>query len=504
MARRLRGWGRAWNQHFTRPLSHLLTGSWRRCRLWFRGVTFRLFLQGLPALLAGVGLIVLAAFSLTAPAHEVESRYLEQGRAAYRAGEYALAMTCFERVCAQNPERPEVLYELALTAEALGQTERTRLVMRQLAPPDRQGYGEAHLWFAVRTLQITPETKALRQIALAHLLRALQGEVKNRELAHGLLGSVYWAEGQPDLAEPYLLRAARTLPEFRVPLAQLYYARGNLESARAQAQSAIKVFQGRVKTNVYDHAARVHWMRAVLVLRQFEEAVTILEGGWNTTKAPLYKQALAQVYADWCDYQVQVKGEKAQDQLGLVEKGLANDPTNLVLVNRLLAAATAKGPDADKARAALQGLLTDGKAQGVAHFALGVDAWQRGDKKQAGVYWKQAYQLAPHLIEVANTLAMHLADADPPDLPRALQIINQVLKKTDQPNYRDTRGQIYIKMGKWEEALPDLLAAVSKTPDNPALHRRLATVYEHLDVPDLAARHRSRADQLAARSKTKG
>ena len=91
---------------------------------------------------------------------------------------------------------------------------------------------------------------------------------------------------------------------------------------------------------------------------------------------------------------------------------------------------------------------------------------------------------------------MFLATTDPPDLPRALQLINQVLEKApNEANYRDTRGRIYVKMGKWREALPDLEAALSRSANNPNLHRTLATVYERLGVPAMAAEHQSLADQ---------
>ena len=207
LSRRMRGWGRAWHLHFTVPVGQLLGASWRRTMQWCGGMKFRLFLQGLPALAAGVGLLLLTAFSLMAPAYEVETRYLEQGRIASQAKDYPLALTCFERVCAQGGDRPEVLYEMALTAEAMGQRERAALLMRQLAPLDKQGYGDAHLWHAVRLLQGT-QTATVLKAAEAHLLRALQGEVKNREFVHGLLGDVYLVTGQLDQAEEHLLKGA--------------------------------------------------------------------------------------------------------------------------------------------------------------------------------------------------------------------------------------------------------------------------------------------------------
>jgi tetratricopeptide (TPR) repeat protein len=506
LMRRTRGWGRAWQRHVTQPLGKTLAAGWNRTLAWSRGRSVRLFLQGLPALAAAVGLLVLTGLSLTAPTHEVESRYHAQGRAAFQAGDYRLAMTCFERVCAGGgDDRPEALYELALTAEAMGQMERALLIMRQLAPPDRQGYGEAHLWFAIRLQQGGVQTKEVRQARQAHLLRALQGDLKNRELAHGMLGELYLADGQLDQAEAHLARAVKSLPKYRITLAVTYELRGKRELAAAEAQAAVQFFQPRSKANLNDHGARLSWAQAVTFLKRFPEAVAILEEGWAVSRDPVFRVALGGVYTEWCNYQVIVKGEKAQDQLGLVEKGLFADPTNVALLNRLLAAVSAKGAEADQARATLRALLAGGKATAMAHFALGVDAWHRGEKQEARDHWEQAHKQAPHLTAVANNLAMFLADADPPDLPRALELINLVLEQApEEANFRDTRGQIYMKLGKWREALTDLETALGKTPAPGAgLHRRLATVYDQLGNAAMAAEHQRRAEQLAAKKQDK-
>ena len=65
----------------------------------------------------------------------------------------------------------------------------------------------------------------------------------------------------------------------------------------------------------------------------------------------------------------------------------------------------------------------------------------------------------------------------------------------DQGRFRDTRGQILAKMGRWKEALADLEAALPSAPRSTELHRTLAEVYTHLGVPGMAAEHRALAEQ---------
>jgi predicted Zn-dependent protease len=94
----------------------------------------------------------------------------------------------------------------------------------------------------------------------------------------------------------------------------------------------------------------------------------------------------------------------------------------------------------------------------------------------------------------ANNLAWLLAAGEKPDLPRALTIINQVLERwPGEPLYRETRGEILVKLQRWKDALPDLQGATVVKPDDAKLHKMLAETYEHLDAPGLAAEHRRRA-----------
>jgi hypothetical protein len=74
-------------------------------------------------------------------------------------------------------------------------------------------------------------------------------------------------------------------------------------------------------------------------------------------------------------------------------------------------------------------------------------------------------------------LAWHLSQMKPPNLPRALGLIDVVVKRWPAiSSCRDTRGQILAKMERWDEALVDLEAALPAMPQNLKLHLALADV----------------------------
>jgi predicted Zn-dependent protease len=179
----------------------------------------------------------------------------------------------------------------------------------------------------------------------------------------------------------------------------------------------------------------------------------------------------------------------------MLEKGLALDPGNADLLQRFSRLIRAGGDEGDRARAALRELAARGRATGPVHFALGLDAWEHGRPAEACLHWQEACRLDPSSLVVANNLACALAAGPDPDLTRALAAINPVVAlRPDEPRFRETRGQILAKLGRWREALIDLKAALTVYPDSPDLHWALAQTYAHLDAPAMAAEHRKRAD----------
>ena len=107
-------------------------------------------------------------------------------------------------------------------------------------------------------------------------------------------------------------------------------------------------------------------------------------------------------------------------------------------------------------------------------------------------------RLAPESPIVLNNLAWSLAFGGKPELDRALKLIDAALAKgPGDPRIRDTRGRILAKQQRWSDAIVDL-EACAKSQDGVAdFHSVIAEVYEHLNLAELAERHRRRAAELA-------
>jgi Flp pilus assembly protein TadD len=194
-----------------------------------------------------------------------------------------------------------------------------------------------------------------------------------------------------------------------------------------------------------------------------------------------------------------------ETRMDIVEKGLQFAPQNENLLLQLVRLSRFPAAGAQKAREAMARILAEGKSAGVIHFALGVDAWERGKPELAREHYALAYEAAPQMPDVANNMAMILAIGPKPDLPQALAIIQSVLKRLpDNPNYRETRGQILVRMARWPEAVADLEFALPSLASRTRTHSALAEAYTNLGSKELADQHSRLAKEVGQPPRSAG
>ncbi|MEK6233939.1 MAG: tetratricopeptide repeat protein, partial [Planctomycetales bacterium] len=179
----------------------------------------------------------------------------------------------------------------------------------------------------------------------------------------------------------------------------------------------------------------------------------------------------------------------------LLNTAVKLDPNNVVVVVALTNYSRQQDGLGEKAREQMKNMRAQGKASAVVNMILGSDHWEHGEHEKARHHWEQAYQLQPGLTDMANNLAWALIETEPKDPARALELINSALaKKPGYSAYLDTRGHVYIKLEQWREALADLEVVLRTRANYPKLHQSLALIYDQLDDPDMAARHRKQAE----------
>ncbi len=493
-----------WARRFTRSLGKLLVSPFHAFVAAWQRRQSRHLLQGSPALLLLLTFIILTMMAVTQKPNLADS-YRDDALRAMRSGKYAEAKVYFERLVELEQGQAESQYDLALILLHTKDTERATAIMDRLAPLDGGGLARAHLWKANRLLALweqtgkenhfSPEQRSelLKKIHL-HLVNAERTMASSAEV-HFSFSLYYIAIKQPEQAAKHLEKAARTKKDLYHELSQLYAQLGKQELARQAARRADSYFSEYVEANPDDENARLIWASIKTNLGDFPATLSILQQGLSLNVNGPFQQAIAQAYIVQYDRQTSPQNRNARSydparNLALLRKALDYNPNSEQALIRLIRFGERNQTDLAEAKRLLEALLATGPVPATVHLALGVKSWESNDLQKAGWHLERAYNQDEKLGVIANNLAWVLAFQAEPDLQRALRIINSVVKKwPDNPEFRDTRGQILIKLEQWEKALDDLELALASYPERAELHKNLGLVYQKLNHTKLSEHH---------------
>jgi tetratricopeptide (TPR) repeat protein len=461
----------------------------------------------LPALVVGIGALGVGVAASSVTHLDLAERYSQEAERSERGKRYERAELCAERLTRLVPGSEEYRFRLARILEAREDLQKSDSLLMPLAPLDRAGYPQAQIVVATRLMRGPFGLREARD-AEAHLRHALETEPNNSQ-AHVLLGFLYERTGRPDEAEPHLKRVVDRRPD-ALPLLIRSYAALRLDSqVTVWAEIAEKTFRQQTDDNPDDTQARLNWASARVYLKDFAGAVRVLEEGQARAKGEaIYRSALSATFLNWAEWLAKEHPDNLGGRLTLLERGLRLNPSNPALLDQFQKALAGRPAEAEATREKLRSLLSTGQAAPSLHFLLGNDAFKRGRTAEARFHWEQALKLAPEFAAVANNLAWLTVDERPDEAEQALALTNSALERLpDIPSNRiprghilGTRGHILIRLKRWKEALTDLQAGLPTSPEEPAVHRDMAEVYEALGMPEMARTFRNRAEKLAAAS----
>jgi tetratricopeptide (TPR) repeat protein len=478
-------------------------GNW-----WGRRET-RHLVRGLPSILVfGLAAFLILTCRFRSDAALAESYLLEARRNEQTSP--ATAALLLERVVSLRPADEQTLFELASMAQQAGDQTRASVLIQQLAPETGLGYFPAHLQVGRYYLARQHLSEENYRRAELHLRHA-QGLEPNDASANALLGQLYFMRGvwAPAILyfeaalDPVATGNAEPPAELQfimLLLAKAHAFNGNPERAEQLARGAHKYFTARLAVDPdHDFQSRIILADTSTFLEDYQAAAQVLADGLalQPQNAEI-RSAIARFSVAWSDAMRETRSGTRAEQLELLSKALLMDPNYAPIFDRMMRILT---DDQDEAAAAARKFLLDnvaaGKSIALSHLLLGSAAYGTEDAETAAYHLERANELLPDANIVKNNLAWFLAFNEQPDLPRALQLIDDVLRRDpDVPGFRDTRGQIYAKLGRWDEAIDDLENALSLS--EPETHLALATCYEAKGMTELARSHRSLAETAAA------
>jgi uncharacterized protein HemY len=126
--------------------------------------------------------------------------------------------------------------------------------------------------------------------------------------------------------------------------------------------------------------------------------------------------------------------------------------------------------------------------------AAGTVAAFLGEPKRAKVYLQQALKKDPRNAVALNNYAWLIIQEPDGNLNTALAAVNQAIQQAPEDSrYRETRGQIFVRLERWKEAVDDLEYAANAMPSSKEIHLSLAKAYDALGDRQLAQVHRQHA-----------
>ncbi|MEI7728647.1 MAG: tetratricopeptide repeat protein [Verrucomicrobiota bacterium] len=475
---------------FTDEFMERLT-AW--CRTWRVGFWLQLF----PAMAAGIGwLLVAVIMALHSPAR-VEARYIRMADEALAGEDYVNARMASERLLKlDSREREAHVLRLAKSLAGQGNVEMALAVATQVAPEGKPGFLPARLFIARTILGIHDANPKYLALAEKHLKQVL-AVVPDSDEAQLLLGQFYWRVRDWNQALTQLQLVYPKRPEAALKLCSVYLALNNPEEARRWAVLAAAHFQGEAQKQPKEWLPRLQWSEAELMQTQYVKALKILDEGLQLAEHKAYHQFAVRIYSEMVLNQLNQSPTNLVERLQLLQQGLAHDPQNEFLLMQLIRLTLEEGGKEGPAQMYLKQLYQNAQNKAVINYCCGMDAWRRNDLQDARVYLIGAYNRDPDNPIVANNLAYLYGFGNPPDPARGLDMIQRVVgAHPESPVFRETRGQLLVKLQKWPEAVSDLEFARRYFTNSPALFSSLAEVYQQLGKTELSRQYQRLAESM--------
>jgi tetratricopeptide (TPR) repeat protein len=499
----------------------LLQQAWAVLVAWWQIRNFRYLIQGLPALIGIIFILVITAYTLMRSDDGLQELYIRQSNDALMHADRQRAQLCLERLMqlqyAGDPRRQETQFKLARLAFEMGQYQRSRSLFTNLANPDNDdGLADAHLERAREINLRSKRTKEDLDLMEKHLRRAIKKQPDHKAV-NALLGILLAERGRPDEAIQFLQKSDPTDVQARLVLGRIYRQQGNQVQANLYIEPVIDYLRSMAGGEIDDIRYRTTLAQALMQVDEFEQAVQVLETAYSMKKSDFFRIVLSNCYIEWFRKLTTMRQtpERERQKLDCLVKALEWDNTNAQAMNLFVHYMNTTGNDAQERDNAHRLLMALRGNNAYLHLWMGEKLLSEQRVEEARKEWDTAYKLNPDSSIIANNFAWILTHGSKsplplaPDLLKAERIINEVLARTrpddrNKPYYHGTRGVIYMKMGRYQDARDELVLATQRpgAENDFNLQQQLVEVYERLGMRTMADNHRKLIQEIIRRNRT--
>lgn len=394
-------------------------------------------------------------------------------------------------------------------------------LMQRLAPTDQAGYPRAHYWIVQQLLA----GKLDDAIAVANAPNAPANPAETREqlveqhLAHleslgirspGIVmirASKLLEANRVAEAADLLRPLARDIPQAAFEVLRLDIAASNDAALRLDAELVVNHLQA-LEQSGQPFSANLHAMRVVAlgVLGRTDDVEQVytawLEDDPQSDEARRgLRQALQSRFASLVGASSSNPSELADllvriAKLAPPKQWLLRQIEQLYAVRENAVIAT-QIPDRT-----MEQVLKRDDAPADLLSVLGIASAGVNELPRALTAFHRVTQVAPNEATGWNNYAWVLSQGQPEGEPSGEASLDQALAAVEKAlalspgehRFRETRGQIFVKLGNWQRAIEDLEFAINGMPEQAEIHASLADAYQAVGDTELAQLHRNQAE----------
>lgn len=413
------------------------------------------------------------------------------------------------KICAMLPDESAAWMRLALIRDQQGKSaEAEQLAIEKGVKRD---YLPAAEWLADRRFAAVvgnaePDPQLEKELVdgLKWIIARRAEDVR----ANFMLGTYLLYRSQLLEARP-VLQLVTNLPKGNFPealysLAVVEGQLGNEEASRNAANLAADGFLKRDSLRDFRVETFMQLVRSLLIARRETEAIQLIAQKNQDLPAfrDQFRQLTGEVFAAWSRRLRTAAGrtpEDVQQALTAISQAVIAAPTSPMVTQELVALAGVSEISDETLDEHLRTALDAGVSPGVIHFIQGTRCLARTPPDlEAGLqHLKIADTHNPGMPALLNNMADAIAESKDPDLPQALNLVEQALKLLpNQPHIHDTRGKILLRMGDPLRAISDFELALQAEELRPLAHARLAEAYQQLGDDRQYSYHKAMVDSF--------
>ena len=450
---------------YLNPLTYL-TWIGQFIYAWGMSLPWNTVPMTIPALILVLLLGIASVIAFSSNSNNWRSNLLKkQLMNALDTDDFKTAELLLTRQVRERPEDGDLRYRLAMIQNEQDKTDEAIAEMQRLVSTKR--HKEAARWI-VKTKFDQKKWQDLTDAdkeEFGSLTKLMFDEYPNDPGVKNLYADYLIASGNLNKALPVLRDLAVQNPFLGLRAAAVARQLGYTD----EADTIVKRSLGEMSTISDEDPTNLSISLAVaqnqIFLKQYDQAIRTLDKSVKLAKTPEQQQQARTAFGDAVVLFVQNIEDTSSGTIAervrilqMMKVALQYAPKNprvLTLVsNQVLATLN----EDNEQIAAVREALVSGVSPGVAHFIKGTAALLKNDNETATRELKLASEHMPLSSAVMNNLAVVLINNPNTDLEQPLKIIEEAIKLTPNspPHYYETRGQILMRMERYQDAIPDL------------------------------------------------